>query len=215
MGALVALRKCRFSSFHRAKDPMTVTLNRDHLPTPPPRVGTRPDPERFDDLPDLWGLPPGRTSPSSSAWLPADPGELVCLLHRQHQGRGQVLLTSASRLTSSLDGLWSPSCSVRSPGTTRSGSSTTCCAPTGRLGVSVRAVLIDNGPEYAGGFRAHLATKGLRHEHIRTRSPNNNAVCKRFHGLPSPTLYLHPLTPGRGRRMDYTSYNCRRRKHGD
>ena len=52
-----------------------------------------------------------------------------------------------------------------------------------RHGIRVRAVLTDNGPEYkAGGFRAHLAAKGLRHQRIPARSPNHNAVCERFHG---------------------------------
>jgi transposase InsO family protein len=52
-----------------------------------------------------------------------------------------------------------------------------------RLGVDVRAVLTDNGPEWvAGGFRAHLATRGLDHHRIPPRSPNHNAVCERFQG---------------------------------
>lgn len=52
-----------------------------------------------------------------------------------------------------------------------------------RLGVPVRAVLTDNGPEYvAKGFRAHLAAKGMEHHRIPPRSPNHNAVCERFHG---------------------------------
>jgi transposase InsO family protein len=52
-----------------------------------------------------------------------------------------------------------------------------------RLGVPVRAVLSDNGPEYvASGFRAHLAARGIGHVRIPPRSPNHNAVCERFHG---------------------------------
>jgi transposase InsO family protein len=52
-----------------------------------------------------------------------------------------------------------------------------------RFGVSVRAVLTDNGPEWkASGFRAHLATRGLEHLRIPPRSPNHNAVCERFQG---------------------------------
>ncbi len=52
-----------------------------------------------------------------------------------------------------------------------------------RLGVGVRAVLTDNGPEYgASGFRAHLVTKNLTHVRIPPRSPNHNSVCERFHG---------------------------------
>jgi transposase InsO family protein len=52
-----------------------------------------------------------------------------------------------------------------------------------RLGVGVRAVLTDNGPEYiAAGFRAHLAGLGVNHVRIPPRSPNHNAVCERFQG---------------------------------
>ncbi len=52
-----------------------------------------------------------------------------------------------------------------------------------RYGITVRAVLTDNGPEYqAGAFCAALAAKGLRHERIPARSPNHNAVCERFQG---------------------------------
>ena len=52
-----------------------------------------------------------------------------------------------------------------------------------RLGVGVRAVLTDNGPEWiAGGFRAHLALKDIAHHRIPPRSPNHNAVCERFQG---------------------------------
>ena len=52
-----------------------------------------------------------------------------------------------------------------------------------RLGVPVRAVLTDNGPEWiAGGFRAHLALKDIAHHRIPPRSPNHNAVCERFQG---------------------------------
>jgi transposase InsO family protein len=52
-----------------------------------------------------------------------------------------------------------------------------------RLGVGVRAVLTDNGPEHvAAGFLARLATKNLAHVRIPPRSPNHNSVCKRLHG---------------------------------
>ncbi|HVA04752.1 MAG TPA: hypothetical protein VMU64_13530 [Acidimicrobiales bacterium] len=52
-----------------------------------------------------------------------------------------------------------------------------------RLGVRVRAVLSDDGPEYvAKGFRAHLTAKSLTHVRIQPRSPNHNSVCERFHG---------------------------------
>jgi transposase InsO family protein len=52
-----------------------------------------------------------------------------------------------------------------------------------RFGVTVRAVLTDNGPEYvAAGFRAHLAAKGVGHHRIPPRSPNHNAVFERIQG---------------------------------
>jgi transposase InsO family protein len=94
-----------------------------------------------------------------------------------------------------------------------------------RHGVKVRAVLTDNGPEYvAGGFQAHLAAKGLRHQRIPPRSPNHNAVCERFH----QTILQECWRPAFHRRH-FTSikqlqaeadawlvtYNRRRRNHGD
>lgn len=52
-----------------------------------------------------------------------------------------------------------------------------------RMGLAVRTVLTDNGPEYkAKAFTAAVATKGLAHVRIPPRSPNHNAVCERFHG---------------------------------
>ncbi|MGO9873918.1 MAG: DDE-type integrase/transposase/recombinase [Acidimicrobiia bacterium] len=52
-----------------------------------------------------------------------------------------------------------------------------------RLGVGVRCVLSDNGPEYiAGAFTDALAKKELTHRRIPPRSPNYNAVCERFQG---------------------------------
>lgn len=52
-----------------------------------------------------------------------------------------------------------------------------------RLGIPLRNVLTDNGPEYKGlEFRDHLAEIGLVHVRIPPRSPNHNAVCERFQG---------------------------------
>jgi transposase InsO family protein len=52
-----------------------------------------------------------------------------------------------------------------------------------RHGISVRAVLSDNGPEYnASAFAAALAAKGLTHVRIPPRSPNHDAAVERFHG---------------------------------
>ena len=94
-----------------------------------------------------------------------------------------------------------------------------------RLGVTVRAVLSDNGPEYiATGFRAHLAQKGLRHERIPARSPNHNAVCERFQGTMlqecwRPAFHRRRFASIRqlGAEADswLITYNRRRRNHGD
>jgi transposase InsO family protein len=52
-----------------------------------------------------------------------------------------------------------------------------------RHGITVRAILTVNGPEYvAGAFVEALAAKGLRHHRIPPCSPNHNAVCERFQG---------------------------------
>src|SRR5215217_1915530 len=80
-----------------------------------------------------------------------------------------------------------------------------------RLGVDVRAVLTDNGPEWiAGGFRAHLATRGLpiiasRPAHRTTtrcandsRAPHSRNAGDR---VPPSPLQLHPPTASRSRRL--------------
>ena len=94
-----------------------------------------------------------------------------------------------------------------------------------RRGVSVRAVLTDNGPEYvASGFRAHLAAKGLRHQRIPARSPNHNAVCERFHETILQECWrpaFHRRHFGSIRQLQaetdswLTTYHHRRRNHGD
>jgi len=94
-----------------------------------------------------------------------------------------------------------------------------------RHGVSVGAVLTDNGPEYvAQGFRAHLAAKGLRHQRIPARSPNHNAVCERFHGTIlqecwRPAFHRRCFTSIRQLQAEADSwlvtYHHRRRNHGD
>lgn len=94
-----------------------------------------------------------------------------------------------------------------------------------RLGVPVRAVLTDNGPEYiAKGFRAHLATRGLRHHRIPPRSPNYNAVCERFQGTMlqecwRPAFHRRRFSSIRQLQTEadswLTHYNGRRRNHSD
>lgn len=52
-----------------------------------------------------------------------------------------------------------------------------------RLGIPLRRVLSDNGPEYAAGdFARHLADIGIGHTRTPPRSPNHNAVVERFQG---------------------------------
>ena len=94
-----------------------------------------------------------------------------------------------------------------------------------RHGVTVRAVLTDNGPEYnASAFRAALAAKGLRHERIPARSPNHNAVCERFQGTVlqecwRPAFHRRRFTSIRQLQAEADAwlvhYNSRRRNHGD
>jgi transposase InsO family protein len=94
-----------------------------------------------------------------------------------------------------------------------------------RLGIPIRAVLTDNGPEYiAAGFKAALAAKNINHHRIPPRSPNHNAVCERFHG----TALQECWRPAFHRRRFSTigqlqaeadswliGYNHRRRNHGE
>ena len=94
-----------------------------------------------------------------------------------------------------------------------------------RFGVDVRAVLSDNGPEWiAGGFRAHLATKGLEHHRIPPRSPNHNAVCERFQGTAlqecwRPAFHRRRFTSIRQLQAEADAwlirYHHRRRNHSD
>lgn len=94
-----------------------------------------------------------------------------------------------------------------------------------RLGVPVRAVLTDNGPEYvAAGFRAHLATKGIEHVRIPPRSPNHNAVVERFQSTAlqecwRPAFHRRRFTTIRQLQAEADSwlirYHHRRRNHSD
>ena len=94
-----------------------------------------------------------------------------------------------------------------------------------RLGIPVRAVLTDNGPEYvAAGFRAHLATKTIEHVRIPPRSPNHNAVVERFQGTVlqecwRPAFHRRRFTSIRQLQAEADSwlirYHHRRRNHSD
>lgn len=95
----------------------------------------------------------------------------------------------------------------------------------GQLGIQIRNVLTDNGPEWISlTFKGALAERGFTHIRIPARSPNYNAVCERFQG----TALQECWRPAFHRRM-FTSvaqlqaeadswlvhYNIRRRNHGD
>jgi transposase InsO family protein len=94
-----------------------------------------------------------------------------------------------------------------------------------RLGVTVRAVLTDNGPEYiARAFTAAVAAKGLGHHRTPPRSPNHNAVCERFQGTAlqecwRPAFHRRHFTSIRQLQAEIdawlTHYNTRRRNHSD
>lgn len=94
-----------------------------------------------------------------------------------------------------------------------------------RMGLAVRAVLTDNGPEYkAAAFTAAVAAKGLDHIRIPPRSPNHNAVCERFHGTIlqecwRPAFHRRHFTTARQLQAEANAwlvhYNTRRRNHGD
>jgi transposase InsO family protein len=94
-----------------------------------------------------------------------------------------------------------------------------------RVGVRVRCVLTDNGPEYiASTFTSALAAKHLTHERIPARSPNYNAVCERFQGTAlqecwRPAFHRRRFTSIRQLQVEVDSwlvhYNTRRRNHSD
>lgn len=94
-----------------------------------------------------------------------------------------------------------------------------------RLGIPVRRVLSDNGPEYKGqGFRDHLTEIGIDHARIPPRSPNHNAVCERFQGTMlqecwRPAFHRRHFSSVRQLQAEATAwlvrYNTRRRNHGD
>ncbi len=94
-----------------------------------------------------------------------------------------------------------------------------------RLGIPVRTVLTDNGPEYKGlDFRQHLAEIGLVHVRIPPRSPNHNAVCERFQGTMlqvcwRPAFHRRHFTSIRQLQTEANAwlirYNTRRRNHSD
>ena len=93
-----------------------------------------------------------------------------------------------------------------------------------RLGLGVRAVLTDNGPEYvARTFTTALAAAAINHHRIPPRSPNHNAVVERFHGTVlqecwRPAFHRRRFTSIRQLQAEADTwlnrYNHRRRNHG-
>lgn len=92
-------------------------------------------------------------------------------------------------------------------------------------GVTVRAVVTDNGAEFiAHGFRARLAELKIEHVRIPPRSPNHNAVVERFQGTMLQECWRRAF-----HRRKFVSirqlqaeadawlrtYNTRRRNHSD
>lgn len=94
-----------------------------------------------------------------------------------------------------------------------------------RLGIRVRTVLSDNGPEYAArDFTDHLAKLSIGHQRIPARSPNHNAVCERFQGTMlqecwRPAFHRRRFTSIRQLQSEANAwlvrYNTRRRNHSD
>ena len=94
-----------------------------------------------------------------------------------------------------------------------------------RLGIPIRRVLTDNGPEYKGlAFRHHLAEVGIDHVRIPPRSPNHNAVCERFQGTMlqecwRPAFHRRHFNSLRQLQAEANAwlirYNTRRRNHGN
>lgn len=95
----------------------------------------------------------------------------------------------------------------------------------GQLGIQLRNVLTDNGPEWISlTFRQALADQGLTHVRIAARSPNYNAVCERFQGTAlqecwRPAFHRRLFTSVAQLQAEADSwlihYNNRRRNHGD
>jgi transposase InsO family protein len=94
-----------------------------------------------------------------------------------------------------------------------------------RLGVTVGAVLTDNGPEYnAVRFKTAAKAKCLIHQRIPPRSPNHNAVCERFQGTAlqecwRPAFHRRRFSSIRQLQTEIDAwlvhYNTRRRNHSD
>jgi transposase InsO family protein len=96
---------------------------------------------------------------------------------------------------------------------------------TWKVGMVLRGVLTDNGPEFTGGdFTQGLAELEITHHRIPARSPNHNAICERFQGTVLQECYRPAFHRRRFDRLQdldavlqdfLRRYNTRRRNHGD
>jgi len=96
--------------------------------------------------------------------------------------------------------------------------------PRTNIGIELRGVISDNGPEFAGkAFTTHLAEIGITHHRIPARSPNHNAVCERVQGTILQEFYrpaFHRQRFDTLAELDtqlqgfLTRYNTKRRNHG-
>ncbi len=96
---------------------------------------------------------------------------------------------------------------------------------TWEVGMVLRGVLTDNGPEFIGrGFRDAVAELELTHHRTPPRSPDHNAVVERFHETVLQECYRPAFHRRRFDRLadldavlgDFLHrYNRRRRNHGD
>jgi transposase InsO family protein len=94
-----------------------------------------------------------------------------------------------------------------------------------RLGVTIRGVLTDNGPEFrADAFRDRLAELEVTHYRTPPRSPNHNAVCERFQGTALQECWRPAFHRRRFDRLTQlraeidswlVTYNTRRPNHSD
>jgi transposase InsO family protein len=96
---------------------------------------------------------------------------------------------------------------------------------TWKVGIVLRGVLSDNGPEFIGkDFRTAVEELELTHHRTPPRSPDHNAVVERFHGTVLQECYRPAFHRRRFDRLadldavlrDFLErYNRKRRNHGD
>ena len=128
--------------------------------------------------------PPPTTSPSGSAWPVAARASWSASTastsgNTKASARGTQLQRHRRLHPLGLRLVW---CSALPTPPCRCASWTACSATIAAMGSKFRAVLSDNGPEYnASAFSAHAGGQRAEPCARPTRSPNHNAVVKRFH----------------------------------